>query len=75
MADKTPNYTVEMKRQQIEIGTMKLNLERMDLRILEIEDEKIKIAENREATEKEIVNMQTNLAKMRESEDFKANQK
>jgi predicted nucleic acid-binding Zn-ribbon protein len=54
MADKGPNKELNRKRTQIEISSLRLNLERFELRFMEIEDEKIKLQENIDSTNKRL---------------------
>ena len=62
MADLDPNKRLNRKRVQIEIGTLQLNLQRFDLRLMEIEEEKIKVQENIDASNKRIGELQTSLS-------------
>lgn len=54
MVDIAPNIGLRKKQLQIRIAELKLNLERMDLRKMELEEEKRKILENEMATFKAI---------------------
>jgi hypothetical protein len=54
MSDIKPNLALNRKRLDVERSTMLLNKDRMDLRLLELEDEKIKISENMTQTDKRI---------------------
>jgi predicted nucleic acid-binding Zn-ribbon protein len=58
MADIVPNKKLNDKRLQIEMGTMQLNLQRFELRLMEIDEEKIKLNENIDASTKRIVEIQ-----------------
>lgn len=62
MADKIPNYQVEIKRLQVENMTLRLNIERNALRIMEMEDEIRRLQENSEATEVAIQENEKKLA-------------
>lgn len=54
MSDNDPNKKLNNKRLSVELSTMKLNLERFDLRLMELDEEKVKINENIDATNKRI---------------------
>lgn len=69
MADVMPNLVLEKKKLEVEKDSMKLNLQRSELRILELEDEKDRIAENQEATRKEIANMEKAIEGLQRSVD------
>jgi len=62
MSDNDPNKRLNRKRVQIEIGTLQLNLQRFDLRLMEIEEEKIKLQENIDASNARILELQTSLS-------------
>jgi hypothetical protein len=55
MTDIDPNKKLNDKRLQIEIGTLQLNLQRFELRFMEIEVEKIKLQENIDSSTTRIV--------------------
>ena len=59
MADITSNKKLNDKRLQIEMGTMQLNLQRFELRFMEIEEEKIKLQENIDASNKRILEIKS----------------
>jgi hypothetical protein len=59
MTDIDPNKKLNDKRLQIEMGTMQLNLQRFELRFMEIDEEKIKLQENINSTNKRITEIQT----------------
>lgn len=61
MSDNDPNKLLNKKRLSVELSSMRLNLERFDLRIMELDEEKIKINENKEATNKRILELETQL--------------
>jgi hypothetical protein len=58
MADLDPNKKLNDKRMQIEANSIKLNIERLELRLMEIDAEKIKIAENIESSNKRIAEIE-----------------
>lgn len=57
MSDNDPNKALNKKRMSVELSAMKLNIERMDLRIMELETEKTKINENIDASQKRVVEL------------------
>ena len=56
--DIMPNKVLHKRRLEVRLSEMKLNLERMDLRLLELDDEKIKIEANKTATKRTIDELQ-----------------
>jgi hypothetical protein len=62
MSDHDPNKKLNSKRLEVEMFGLQLNLKRFELRIMEIEDEKIKISENVEASNKRIAEIQKLIA-------------
>ena len=64
MADKMPNLDLTRKRLSVHITEMKLQLERMDLRKLELAEELRKIEENIDATNLDISKTQEELNKV-----------
>jgi hypothetical protein len=58
MSDNDPNKKINNKRLQIEADTMRLNIQRFELRFLEIETEKEKLQENIVASTKRIEEIQ-----------------
>lgn len=64
MADKMPNLDLTRKRLSVHITEMKLQLERMDLRKLELAEELRKIEENIEATNLDIKNTEESINKI-----------
>jgi hypothetical protein len=58
MSDHDPNKKLNSKRLEIEMFGLQLNLKRLELRVMEIEDEKIKISENVIASTKRIDELQ-----------------
>lgn len=63
MADLGPNQDLQKKRLQVHVTEMKLQLERFDLRKLEIQEELRKIEENIKATNLDITNTQDSIDK------------
>ena len=61
MADIKTNVDLNKKRLSVELSAMRLNLERADLRLMELDDEKARINENKESTAKRIVELQEQL--------------
>jgi hypothetical protein len=61
MSDHDPNKRLNTKRMQVEVFGLQLNIQRLELRMMEIEDEKVKIAENVEAATKRIAELQNTL--------------
>jgi hypothetical protein len=59
MTDIDPNKKLNEKRLQIEAGTLQLNLQRFELRLMEIDVEKVKIQENIDASNKRITEIQS----------------
>ena len=59
MTDNDPNKKLNDKRLQIEMGTLHINLQRFELRLMEIDVEKEKLQENSEATNKRIAEIQS----------------
>ena len=64
MSDITLNLDLSRKRLLVHVSEMKLQLERMDLRKLEIQDELRKIEENIKVTSLDITNTQESLNKL-----------
>lgn len=54
MSDNDPNKKLNDKRLQIEMGTLQLNLQRFELRLMEMDVEKTKLQENIESSTKRI---------------------
>lgn len=71
MVDKMPNYEVEIKRLEVEISTMKHNLLRNELKVMELDAEKKRIAENDEATKKNIKELEIKLVRLRKTHEVK----
>ena len=69
MSDIKPNIEIGLKQLEVQLGEMRLSLQRQELRLLEIEEEKVRIADNTKATLKEIVQLEENIAKLRSQVD------
>lgn len=54
MADRMPNYELEIKRLQVDMKQLEVNVEKMELRELELQDESRRLAISREDTLKRI---------------------
>jgi predicted nucleic acid-binding Zn-ribbon protein len=65
MSDLDPNLELNKKRLSVRVTEMKLQLERLDLRKLEIAEELRKIEENIKATNLDIQNTQEQISKMK----------
>jgi hypothetical protein len=65
MADIDPNKELNKKRLQVHVTEMKLQLERFDLRKMEIQEELRKIEENIKATNADIANTLDTLSKIK----------
>lgn len=65
MSDITPNAALNKKRLQVEASTMRLNLERFDLRELELAEEQSKLHDNKEATLKRIVELEKQIQEIK----------
>jgi hypothetical protein len=65
MTDITPNQDLNKKRLSVHVTEMKLQLERLDLRKMEIAEELRKIDENIKATNLDIQNTQDSITKMK----------
>ena len=59
MTDNDPNLILNRKRLLIELGTVQLNIQRMELRLMEIDAEREKVNENIEASNKRIAELTT----------------
>ena len=64
MADLSPNQDLQKKRLQVHVTEMKLQLERFDLRKMEVAEELRKIDENIKATNLDINNTQDSIDKL-----------
>lgn len=58
MSDNDPNKKLNLKRLEVEMFGLQLNLKRLELRVMEIDEEKTKIAENVDASNKRIGEIQ-----------------
>jgi len=65
MADNTPNQDLNKKRLQVHVTEMNLQLERFDLRKMEIQEELRKIDENIKATNLDIANTLDSISKIK----------
>lgn len=61
MADVTPNYDLSRKQAAFEIASLQLNMQSQELRIAQIEDEKVRLTNNIEATHTAIKEKQKEL--------------
>lgn len=57
MADIKPNTALRKMQLQVRVSELNLNLQRMDLRKAELDDEKAKIELNVEATQKALADL------------------
>ena len=64
MADVTPNIELGLKQMEVQRDELRLILQKQELRLLEIEDEKERIAVNMAATAKEIKNLEDQIGKL-----------
>jgi hypothetical protein len=64
MSNIQQNQELNKMRVKLRISEMNLALERADVRLLELEDEKIRVKENRDATLTEIENLKKQLGGM-----------
>lgn len=67
MSDVMPNYEVEKQRLRSQIATLRANIERQRLEIMELEDRKSRALENIEATEKAIKEYEKQLRGLEET--------
>lgn len=65
MSDLDPNKDLNKKRLQVHVTEMKLQLERLDLRKMEMAEELRKIEENIKATNFDIQNTQDAITKIK----------
>lgn len=54
MADISPNQDLARKRLKVEYSNMLLNVERMELRLMELDAERVVIEDNMTATKKRV---------------------
>lgn len=66
MADKMANYNVEIFRLDVEIDTLRLNVKRNELRIMELTDEIRRLEENGIASLKTIKEYEEKLKGLKE---------
>ena len=71
MADLEPNIEIGLKQLEVQRDELKLSIQRQQLRLLEIEEEKKRIDANMQAQEKEIVNMEIQVKKLQDQVDKK----
>jgi predicted nucleic acid-binding Zn-ribbon protein len=67
MADVMPNYELEAKRLEVDIDQLRVNIQKAELSILELEDTKQKHRDNIEALKQAIIEKSEALAGLRES--------
>jgi hypothetical protein len=65
MGDMMPNLPLNKKRLQVEANSMRLNLDRFDLREMELVEEQQKLKENREATLKRIAELEKQIQEIK----------
>jgi len=71
MADLEPNIEIGLKQLEVQRDELKLAIQKQQLRLLEIEEEKRRIDANMQAQEKEIVNMEIQVKKLQDQIDKK----
>lgn len=54
MADIMPNIDINKKRLKVKLIELQTNIERMELRLMELDEEKSKVLDNMEITKKAI---------------------
>jgi hypothetical protein len=64
MSDNNPSKNLNKKRLSVELNSMALNIQRVELRHMELEEEKIKLDENIAASNKRILEIQEQLQLM-----------
>jgi hypothetical protein len=64
MTDVMPNYQLERQRLAVGIQEMTTSVMRADLRMAELDDEKVRLEENKIATRKTIADMKQQLSEM-----------
>ena len=65
MADITPNAALNRKRLAVEVGSLRLNLERFELREMELAEEQLRLKENKEATLKRIAEIEKQIQEIK----------
>ena len=71
MADLEPNIEIGLKQLEVQRDELKLTIQKQQLRLLEIEEEKRRIDANMQAQEKEIINMDIQVKKLQDQVDKK----
>ena len=71
MADIEPNIEIGLKQLEVQRDELKLSIQKQQLRLLEVEEEKKRIDANMQAQEKEIVNMEIQVKKLQDQVDKK----
>ena len=71
MADLEPNIEIGLKQLEVQRDELKLSIQKQQLRLLEVEEEKKRIDANMQAQEKEIVNMDIQVKKLQDQVDKK----
>jgi len=71
MADLEPNIEIGLKQLEVQRDELKLSIQKQQLRLLEVEEEKKRIDANMQAQEKEIVNMEIQVKKLQDQVDKK----
>lgn len=61
MSDIMPNLVLRKAQIEVRISELRLNLQRMDVRKLELDDERTRIDANQEATHKALADLQAQL--------------
>ena len=64
MSDIGPNVPLELKRLRVDISQAEVNLDKIDLSIMELEDTIARHHKNKEATRESIEEMRHNLGRM-----------
>lgn len=64
MADIIPNKEIHTKRLKVELKTAYLNVERIELKLMELEDEKLAVSNNMLATQKRISELEAQLKEL-----------
>jgi len=65
MADKKANPTIVLKRKELELSERKLLLQRQELRLMELEDEKATALDNIEASKAIVATFESDIAELR----------
>lgn len=64
MSDVTPNYQLEAEGIRVEIAQLELNIKSQNFRIMQLDDEKRRIDENKEATRVKIAELNKQLKEL-----------